>query len=104
LNDHDIYAYDLKRKQEFVVSARGGDERDPKISGDIAVWTDSVGSNVDVYGYIVSSHTLITIAANEHANGQPDISGMTVVWTQWERPNDRYAHSQIMLGQIPVQP
>jgi TolB protein len=103
-NDHDIYAYDLKGKREFVISARGGDERDPKISGDIVVWTDSVGSNVDVYAYKVSSHTLITIAANEHANGQPDISDMTVVWIQWERPNDRYAHSQIMLGQIPVQP
>ncbi len=103
-NDYDIFGYDMREHREFVVSARKGDERSPKVDGDYVVWFDFVGSNVDVYAYDLQRHTLLTIAADEHANGDPDISGGIVVWTQYERPNDRYARSQILLGQITTQP
>ena len=43
---HDIYGFDLTAHHEFIISSHGGDEVTPKVSGEIVVWADYIGSTI----------------------------------------------------------
>ncbi len=102
LNNFDIYGYDLKTHREFFISNWGVGASAPKVSGNFVVWDDLD----NVYAYDLTKQTLLTIATGggTRTNRQPSVFGNIAVWTQWDKPNDRDAHSQIMIGQIPMQP
>lgn len=101
LNQFGVYGYDLKTQDEFFI-AQGDQAVEPKIASGFVIW----GSWAGIYAYRLQDQTLLVLVAAEaaHPGSQPTISDTTVVWTQWDRPNDRYAHSQIVMGLIPTQP
>ncbi len=98
-DNYEIYGCNLKTQKEFFV-ARAGQAVRPKVAGGFIFWDD----DFKIYAYSLRSQKLFTLVADEHANIQPAMSGNSIVWTQGERPNDRYAHLQIMMGLIPIEP
>jgi len=99
LNGFDVYGYDLNTSREFFISNWGVE---PKVSGNFVVWHDQD----NIYAYDLIRQTLLTIATGgeNSTNRQPSVFGNIVVWTQWDKPNDRDSHSQIVIGQLPIRP
>jgi beta propeller repeat protein len=71
---------------EFPVCTALGDAGLPVISGDIAVWTDARNdpgdwSNLDIYGYDLSTGREFAVCTAPGVQAFPAISGDVVVWT-----------------------
>lgn len=47
--DYDVYGYDLKQGQQFVISRAIGDQMSPQVSGNTVVWVDTRRSGVGKY-------------------------------------------------------
>lgn len=96
--NQDIFAMDLRTRQEFPVCTAPFDQIAPDISGNIIVWEDARRFNpfvlnplvCDVYAFDLTTGKEFLIAAAPDGVGQaaPAISGDTVVWVDGHNGGD----------------
>lgn len=79
----DIYAIDISDLNlafAFPICTDESEQRDPAISGNNIVWTDSRNGNSDIYGYNMLTQEEFCVTANPDNQTDPAIDGNTVVW------------------------
>jgi beta propeller repeat protein len=95
----------------FPICTHPADQYGPDVSGNIVVWTDSRNdpgdrSNLDIYGYDLSTHTEFPICAAPGSQESPAISGNIVVWEDRRNSaatgSDIYAYDVAAYAEFPV--
>ena len=65
---------------EFTVCTAKGSQHTPAIYGDIVVWLDYRGADVDIYGYNLTTGQEFTVCNATKGQYAPAIYGDIVVW------------------------
>jgi beta propeller repeat protein len=92
--DADIYLYNLSTKEIVRITTNESQQVEPKIFGDIIVWTDMrniffdsdnlLGQfNHDIYMYNLSNSTEIQLTDEDATQDGPDIYNNLIVWMDW---------------------
>ncbi|PIE19857.1 MAG: hypothetical protein CSA65_00590 [Proteobacteria bacterium] len=89
---YQIMLYDLDTgKKRLLAPNPKHDQWDPRIVGDMVVWTDhrnAPGSyfapgNTDIYGHDLSTGKTFAISTHPARQHRPDVDGDWVVWNDW---------------------
>jgi TolB protein len=91
---YNINVYEFDTNREFTICDDPSEQACPKISGDIAVWTDFRSGDGDIYGYDLSTKKEFPICTNSAYQGWSDICGSIVVWEDERNGNsDIYSYN-----------
>ncbi|MBP7997940.1 MAG: hypothetical protein V9G20_23925 [Candidatus Promineifilaceae bacterium] len=87
--DYQIVGYDLDSQIPFTVSARPGNERFPRIDGDLIVWE----WQGDIVGYNLATNSYLTITQAPGVQTLPTVQGDLVAWMDYRHGQwDIYAY------------
>ena len=107
----DIYAMDLRTREEFAVCTAKWDQAHPAISGNIIVWEDRRRqfpgwdpTRAEIYGYDLATGREFLIATSEDGIDQvsPAISGDIVVWADMHNWGDIWGYDLATETRFPV--
>jgi len=81
----------------FAVCTHPVDQWSPAISGNVVVWQDwgndpADGSNLDIYGFDLSTGQEFGVRTDARFQGEPGISGDIVVWTDLRNDPGGWGH------------
>ncbi len=99
----DIRGLDLATSSPLLLTQDLYAQSQPRVWGDVAVWTDWRNSDADIYGYDLARGTEFPIVVAPGHQWNPAIGGNILVWEDWRNGNaDIYGYNLSTRVEFPI--